>query len=111
MQKLLFPDIETAPNITLSDNASCCETIWEPTPHIIFQHRMHSHAGAWERVRNGHSYREIRQTKSLIQFHRSSKLIRKSNKATNLICRTYLFHNWAIGSVIEKAPIPDLPFE
>lgn len=29
MRKLLFPDMETAPNITLTDKGSCFETVWE----------------------------------------------------------------------------------
>jgi len=29
MRKLLFPDVETAPNITLTEQSSCFETIWE----------------------------------------------------------------------------------
>ncbi len=29
MQKLLFPNVEVAPNITMNVNASCFETIWE----------------------------------------------------------------------------------
>ncbi len=37
MQKLLFPDSETAPNITLSDNGSCFETIWEDGTFINTQ--------------------------------------------------------------------------
>ena len=29
MRMLLFPDIETAPNITLTDKGTCFETVWE----------------------------------------------------------------------------------
>jgi len=29
MQKLLFPDTKKAPVITLSDNGSCFDTIWQ----------------------------------------------------------------------------------